>query len=150
MTARSCNSVPFRLSRSAGDLAGSRRDDGDDLSPNRVPPTGRRSGCSPADDPDWSWLKWLPHVRLPDRNRCGRVRPADHRARSVGPGRARAYARFASGGPYVVVVDLRPAARRSSADGRAGVTVIVRRHRGSAYRIRVHEDGTADDRLLTK
>ncbi|MGV0803593.1 type VII secretion protein EccCa, partial [Mycolicibacterium elephantis] len=33
-------------------------------------------------------------------------------------------------------------------DGRAGVTVItLGNHRGSGYRIRVADDGTADDRL---
>ena len=51
-------------------------------------------------------------------------------------------------GPYVVVIDLTGGKAGFPVDGRAGVTVItLGNHRGSAYRIRVDADGTADDRL---
>jgi type VII secretion protein EccCa len=52
------------------------------------------------------------------------------------------------GGPYVVVVDVTGGSAGFPVDGRAGVTLItLGNHRGSAYRIRVDKDGTADDRL---
>ena len=103
------------------------------------------------DDPDWSWLKWLPHVQHPtEADAAGANRMIVHPARRpVRSGRARpALAGFAPGGPYVVVVDLTGGKAGFPPDGRAGVTVItLGNHRGSAYRIRVAEDGTADDRL---
>jgi type VII secretion protein EccCa len=103
------------------------------------------------DEPDWSWLKWLPHVQHPTQtDASGPARMistspdgfADLAAR--GPHTPDA----APGGPYVVVVDLTGGGAGFPPDGRAGVTVItLGNHRGSAYRIRVDEDGSADDRL---
>jgi type VII secretion protein EccCa len=103
------------------------------------------------DNPDWSWLKWLPHVQHPtDFDGGGLSRMiytrqdglADLAAR--GPHSPDAL----PGGPYVVVIDLTGGKAGFPPDGRAGVTVItLGNHRGSNYRLRVAEDGTADDRL---
>ncbi|NTY60692.1 type VII secretion protein EccCa [Mycolicibacterium sphagni] len=106
---------------------------------------------SDAEDPQWSWLKWLPHVQHPsETDAAGPTRMiypgpdglADLAAR--GPHTPDS----TPGGPYVVVVDLTGGKAGFPPDGRAGVTVLtLGNHRGSAYRLRVEEDGTADDRL---
>jgi type VII secretion protein EccCa len=103
------------------------------------------------DDPDWSWVKWLPHVQhKTETDAAGPVRLiytgpeglSDLTAR--GPHTPDA----TPSGPYVVVVDLTGGKAGFPPDGRSGITVItLGNHRGSAYRIRVAEDGTADDRL---
>ncbi|MBO0677346.1 type VII secretion protein EccCa [Mycolicibacterium sp. S2-37] len=106
------------------------------------------------DDPEWSWLKWLPHVAHPtETDFAGPTRMifsapeglADLTAR--GPHTPDA----APSGPYVVVVDLTGGRAGFPPDGRAGVTVLtLGDHRGSAYRIKVGADGTSDDRLPTQ
>jgi len=103
------------------------------------------------DDPEWAWLKWLPHVQHPkDTDAAGPARMiyttpdplSDLAAR--GPHAPDA----PPSGAYIVVVDLTGGKARFPPDGRSGVTVItLGNHRGSAYRIRVDKDGTADDRL---
>jgi type VII secretion protein EccCa len=103
------------------------------------------------DDPDWSWTKWLPHVQHPtDTDAAGAVRMISARPDSLSDLTARGPHTPDSlpGGPYVVVIDLTGGKAGFPPDGRAGVTVItLGNHRGSNYRIRVAEDGTADDRL---
>jgi type VII secretion protein EccCa len=103
------------------------------------------------DDPEWSWLKWLPHVQHPtDTDAAGAVRMISAHPESLSDLAARGPHTPDStpGGPYVVVVDLTGGKAGVPPDGRAGVTVLtLGNHRGSNYRIRVAEDGTADDRL---
>lgn len=103
------------------------------------------------DGPDWSWLKWLPHVQHPTQtDPSGPIRMITTSPESFADLAARGPHTPDStpGGPYVVVVDLTGGTAGFPPDGRAGVTVItLGNHRGSAYRIRVDEDGTADDRL---
>ncbi len=103
------------------------------------------------DDPDWSWLKWLPHVQHPtDVDAAGAVRLISAHPESLSDLASRGPHSPDStpGGPYIVVVDLTGGKAGIPRDGRAGVTVItLGNHRGSNYRIRVAEDGTADDRL---
>ncbi|MGF2943976.1 type VII secretion protein EccCa [Mycobacterium sp. Lab-001] len=103
------------------------------------------------EDPDWSWLKWLPHVQHPtDTDAAGATRMIYTRSDSLSDLAARGPHSPDSlpGGPYVVVVDLTGGKAGFPPDGRAGVSVItLGNHRGSNYRIRVAEDGTADDRL---
>lgn len=103
------------------------------------------------DEPQWAWLKWLPHLRHPNETDViGKTRMiftvpeglSDLSAR--GPHNADA----APSGPHVVVVDLTGGRAGFPPDGRAGVTVLtLGDYRGSAYRIRVDADHTADDRL---
>lgn len=103
------------------------------------------------DDPEWAWLKWLPHVQHPtDTDAAGPVRMISAHPESLSDLAARGPHSPDStpGGPYVVVVDLTGGKAGVPPDGRAGVTVFtLGNHRGSNYRIRVAEDGTADDRL---
>jgi type VII secretion protein EccCa len=103
------------------------------------------------DDPDWSWMKWLPHVQHPtDVDAAGAVRLISVHPESLSDlaGRGPHSPDSTPGGPYIVVVDLTGGKAGIPRDGRAGVTVItLGNHRGSNYRIRVDEDGTADDRL---
>lgn len=103
------------------------------------------------DHPDWSWLKWLPHLQHPtDTDGAGPVRMIYTRPDGLSDLAARGPHSPDSlpGGPYVVVIDLTGGKAGFPPDGRAGVTVItLGNHRGSNYRIRVAEDGTADDRL---
>jgi type VII secretion protein EccCa len=103
------------------------------------------------DDPEWSWLKWLPHVQHPtDTDAAGAVRMISAHPESLSDLAARGPHTPDStpGGPYIVVVDLTGGKAGVPPDGRAGVTLItLGNHRGSNYRIRVAEDGTADDRL---
>ncbi|CQD06308.1 type VII secretion protein EccCa [Mycobacterium europaeum] len=103
------------------------------------------------DDPDWSWLKWLPHLQHPtDTDGAGPVRMIYTRPDGLSDLAARGphSPDALPGGPYVVVVDLTGGKAGFPPDGRAGVTVItLGNHRGSNYRIRVADDGTADDRL---
>ncbi len=103
------------------------------------------------DDPDWAWLKWLPHLAHPtDADGAGPVRMIYTRPEGLSDLAARGPHSPDSlpGGPYVVVIDLTGGKAGFPPDGRAGVTVItLGNHRGSNYRIRVADDGTADDRL---
>ena len=103
------------------------------------------------DDPDWSWLKWLPHVQHPtDNDGAGTTRMIYTRPDSLSDLAARGPHSPDSlpGGPYIVLIDLTGGKAGFPHDGRAGVSVItLGNHRGSNYRIRVAEDGTADDRL---
>ncbi len=102
------------------------------------------------EDPDWSWLKWLPHVQhKTETDAGGAIRMIYTRPDGLGELAARGPHTPDSlpGGPYVVVVDLTGGKAGFPPDGRAGVTVItLGNHRGSTYRIRVDADGTADDR----
>lgn len=103
------------------------------------------------EDPRWSWLKWLPHTQhQTDTDAAGATRLIYTRPDGLADLTARGphTADSAPAGPYVVVVDLTGGKAGFPVDGRAGVTVItLGNHRGSAYRIRVAADGTADDRL---
>lgn len=103
------------------------------------------------EDAEWSWLKWLPHVQhQTDTDVAGPTRMIFTRADGLSDLTARGphTADAAPGGPYVVVIDLTGGSAGFPVDGRAGVTLItLGNHRGSAYRLRLDEDGTADDRL---
>lgn len=103
------------------------------------------------DNPDWAWLKWLPHLQhRSDTDAAGSARMIFTSSDGLSDIAARGPHSPDSlpGGPYVVVVDLTGGKAGFPPDGRAGVTVItLGNHRESAYRIRVSEDGTADDRL---
>ncbi len=104
-----------------------------------------------AEDPDWSWIKWLPHVAHPsDTDESGPTRMIYTGAEGLGDLAARGphTPEGSPGGPHVVVVDLTGGKAGFPPDGRAGVTVLtLGNHRDSAYRIRVAADETADDRL---
>ncbi|OBA77137.1 type VII secretion protein EccCa [Mycobacterium sp. 1554424.7] len=103
------------------------------------------------DDPEWSWLKWLPHLQHPtDTDGAGPTRMIYARPDGLADLAARGPHAPDSlpTGPYIVVVDLTGGKAGFPPDGRAGVTVItLGNHRGSNYRIRVADDGSADDRL---
>ncbi|MED5815690.1 type VII secretion protein EccCa [Mycolicibacterium sp. 050232] len=103
------------------------------------------------EDPNWSWLKWLPHVQhQTDTDAAGPTRLVYTRPDGLSDLTARGphSADSAPGGPYVIVVDLTGGKAGFPVDGRAGVTVLtLGNHRGSAYRLRVDADGTADDKL---
>lgn len=103
------------------------------------------------EDPDWSWLKWLPHVQhQTDTDAAGLVRMISARPDSLADLAARGphAPDTLPTGPYILVVDLTGGKAGFPPDGRAGVTVItLGNHRGSAYRIKVDENGTAADRL---
>lgn len=104
------------------------------------------------EDPDWAWLKWLPHVQhQTDTDAAGATRLVFTRTDGLSDLTARGphTADSAPSGPYVVVVDLTGGRAGFPVDGRAGVTVITLGNHRSAYRIRVGADGTADDRLPT-
>ena len=102
-------------------------------------------------DPDWQWLKWLPHVQhQTDTDAAGPTRLVFTRPDGLADLTARGphTADAAPSGPYVVVIDLTGGRAGFPVDGRAGVTVItLGNHRGSAYRIRLATNGSADDRL---
>lgn len=102
------------------------------------------------EDPDWAWLKWLPHVQhQTDTDAAGAIRLVFTRPDGLADLTARGphSADSAPTGPYVVVVDLTGGRAGFPVDGRAGVTVITLGNHRSPYRIRVAADGTADDRL---
>ncbi|KQY07065.1 peptidase S49 [Mycobacterium sp. Root135] len=102
------------------------------------------------EDPDWAWLKWLPHVQhQADTDAAGAIRLVFTRPDGLSDLTARGphSADSAPSGPYVVVIDLTGGRAGFPVDGRAGVTVITLGNHRSAYRIRVAADGTADDRL---
>ncbi|MBJ7340412.1 type VII secretion protein EccCa [Mycolicibacterium sp.] len=102
------------------------------------------------EDPDWAWLKWLPHVQhQTDTDAAGATRLVFTRPDGLSDLTARGphTADSAPSGPYVVVVDLTGGRAGFPVDGRAGVTVITLGNHRSAYRIRVDSGGTADDRL---
>jgi type VII secretion protein EccCa len=103
------------------------------------------------EDPNWAWLKWLPHVQhQTDTDAAGATRMVFTRPDGLSDLTARGphTADSTPSGPYVVVVDLTGGKAGFPVDGRAGVTVItLGNHRGSAYRIRVDPEGSADDRL---
>lgn len=102
------------------------------------------------EDPDWAWLKWLPHVQhQTDTDAAGATRLIFTRPDGLSDLTARGphTADSTPSGPYVVVVDLTGGRAGFPVDGRAGVTVITLGNHRSAYRIRVDQGGTADDRL---
>ncbi len=102
------------------------------------------------EDPDWAWLKWLPHVQhQTDTDAAGATRLVFTRPNGLSDLTARGphTADSAPSGPYIVVVDLTGGRVGFPVDGRAGVTVITLGNHRSAYRIRVDPKGTADDRL---
>ncbi|MCH9640119.1 MAG: type VII secretion protein EccCa [Actinomycetia bacterium] len=106
------------------------------------------------DDPDWAWLKWLPHVQHPsDTDAAGPIRMVFSRPDGLSDlmGRGPHTADATPSGPYVVVVDLTGGTAGFPPDGRSGVSVITwGNHRGPGYRIRVGDNGMADDRLPTQ
>ena len=102
------------------------------------------------EDPEWAWLKWLPHVQhQTDTDAAGATRLVFTRPDGLSDLTARGphSADSAPTGPYVVVVDLTGGRAGFPMDGRAGVTVITLGNHRSTYRIRVAADGTADDKL---
>jgi ESX secretion system protein EccC len=102
------------------------------------------------EDPDWAWLKWLPHAQhQTDTDAAGATRLVFTRPDGLSDLTARGphSADSAPTGPYVVVVDLTGGRAGFPMDGRAGVTVITLGNHRSTYRIRVAADGTADDKL---
>ncbi|WP_396935277.1 type VII secretion protein EccCa [Mycolicibacterium sp.] len=103
------------------------------------------------EDPNWSWLKWLPHVQhQTDTDAAGPTRLIYTRADGLSDLTARGphTPDAAPGGPYVVVVDLTGGKAGFPPDGRAGVTVLtLGNHRASAYKLQVKADGTAEDKL---
>jgi type VII secretion protein EccCa len=102
------------------------------------------------EDPDWAWLKWLPHVQhQTDTDAAGATRLVFTRTDGLADLTARGphTADSAPSGPYVVVIDLTGGRAGFPVDGRAGVTVITLGNHRSSYRVRVDADGTADDRL---
>ncbi|GLP72965.1 type VII secretion protein EccCa [Mycobacterium antarcticum] len=102
------------------------------------------------EDPEWAWMKWLPHVQhQTDTDAAGATRLVFTRPDGLSDLTARGphTADSAPSGPYVVVVDLTGGRAGFPVDGRAGVTVLTLGNHRSAYRIRVDQDGTADDRL---
>ena len=103
------------------------------------------------ENPDWEFLKWLPHTQSPtERDAAGAVRMivTGTDAFTDLAGRGPHTPDGAPSGPWVVVVDLTGEGAGFPVDGRAGVTVLtLGNHRGSAYRIKVDADGTAEDKL---
>ncbi|OBI46391.1 type VII secretion protein EccCa [Mycobacterium kyorinense] len=102
------------------------------------------------EDPEWSWVKWLPHLQhQTDTDAAGTTRLIFTRPDGLSDLTARGphTPDAGPGGPYVVVIDLTGGTAGFPVDGRAGVTVITLGNHRSAYRIRVDKDGTADDRL---
>lgn len=103
------------------------------------------------EDPAWTWLKWLPHVQhQSDTDAAGPTRLMFTRPDGLSDLTARGphTADAAPAGAYVVVVDLTGGRAGFPVDGRAGVTVItLGNHRGSAYKIKVDADGSAEDKL---
>ena len=103
------------------------------------------------ENPDWAWLKWLPHVQSQsETDAAGAARMVFTREDRLNDLTARGphTADTAPTGPYVVVVDLTGGRAGFPIDGRSGVTLItLGNHRGSVYRIRVDPNGVADDRL---
>jgi type VII secretion protein EccCa len=102
------------------------------------------------EDPDWAWLKWLPHVQhQTDTDAAGATRLVFTRTDGLSDLTARGphTADSAPSGPYIVVIDLTGGRAGFPVDGRAGVTVITLGNHRSSYRVRVDADGTADDRL---
>jgi type VII secretion protein EccCa len=103
------------------------------------------------EDPDWEFLKWLPHTQdQTETDETGSARMVFTRTDGFTDLAARGphTPDAAPGGPWVVVVDLTGEGAGFPVDGRAGVTVLtLGNHRGSAYRIKVAEDGTAEDKL---
>ncbi len=106
------------------------------------------------DDPDWDFLKWLPQTQsVSDSDAAGSARMVFTRTEAFSDlaGRGPHAPDAAPGGPWVIVVDLTGEGADFPVDGRAGVTVLtLGNHRGSAYRIKVHPDGSAEDRLANQ
>ncbi len=102
------------------------------------------------EDPEWSWVKWLPHVQhQSDTDAAGSTRLIFTRPDALADLAARGphTPDATASGPYVVVIDLTGGGAGFPVDGRAGVTLLTLGNHRSAYRIRVDKDGTADDRL---
>jgi type VII secretion protein EccCa len=104
------------------------------------------------EDPEWSWLKWLPHTQhQSDFDAAGATRLVFTRPDGLSDLTARGphSPDGAPSGPYVIVVDLTGGRAGFPVDGRSGVAVLTLGNHKSAYRIRVNPDGTADDRTLS-
>jgi type VII secretion protein EccCa len=103
------------------------------------------------EDPAWAWLKWLPHTQhQTDTDAAGATRLVFTRPDGLSDLTARGphTADAMPSGPYVVVVDLTGGRAGFPVDGRAGVTVLtLGNHKGSAYKLKVNPEGTADDKL---
>ncbi|MCV7353853.1 type VII secretion protein EccCa [Mycolicibacterium fluoranthenivorans] len=103
------------------------------------------------EDPNWAWLKWLPHAQhQSDTDVAGPTRLVFTRPDGLSDLTARGphTADAAPAGAYVVVIDLTGGRAGFPVDGRAGVTVItLGNHRGSAYKLKVNADGSAEDKL---
>ncbi|MDO3639390.1 type VII secretion protein EccCa [Mycolicibacterium arseniciresistens] len=102
------------------------------------------------EDPQWSWLKWLPHVQhQSDTDAAGATRLVFTRPDGLSDLTARGphTADAVPTGPYIVVVDLTGGRAGFPVDGRAGVTVITLGNHKSSYRIKVNPDGSADDKM---
>ena len=106
------------------------------------------------EDPDWEFLKWLPQTQSDsESDAAGSTRMVFTRTEGFSDLAARGphTPDFTPGGPWVIVVDLTGEGADFPVDGRAGVTVLtLGNHRGSAYRIKVHPDGSAEDRLTNQ
>lgn len=106
------------------------------------------------EDPEWSWVKWLPHVaHQKDSDNAGPVRMIYTRPDGLADLTARGphSADAAQTGPYIVVLDLTGGKAGFPVDGRSGVTVVTKgNHRSSGYRIKVNPDGTAEDKLVNQ
>lgn len=103
------------------------------------------------ENPDWEFFKWLPHTQnKAETDEAGSARMVFTRTDGFSDlaGRGPHTPDAVPGGPWVVVVDLTGQGAGFPVDGRAGVTVLtLGNHRGSAYRLKVHPDGTAEDKL---
>lgn len=103
------------------------------------------------ENPDWEFVKWLPHCQnQAESDEAGSARLVFTRTEGFSDLAARGphTPDAAPGGPWVVVVDLTGQGAGFPVDGRAGVTVLtLGNHRGSAYRVKVGPDGTAEDKL---
>jgi type VII secretion protein EccCa len=102
------------------------------------------------EDPNWAWLKWLPHTQhQTDTDAAGATRLVFTRPDGLSDLTARGphTADAMPTGPYVVVVDLTGGRAGFPVDGRAGVTVLTLGNHNSAYKIRVSAAGTAEDKL---
>jgi type VII secretion protein EccCa len=101
-------------------------------------------------DPDWTWLKWLPHMHHPNlEGPSGKLRLiyADDDA-AVGELSSRsphASATASPAGPYHLIINL-TGQTTYPRDGKAGVTYITLGQTRAAYQIKVNNDGTVYDR----
>jgi type VII secretion protein EccCa len=104
-----------------------------------------------AADPDWTWLKWLPHIHHPSlEGPSGKVRliyPDDDSAigSELSSRSPHASATANPAGPYHLVINLTGQTTYPQ-DGKAGVTYITLGQTRASYQIKVDDDGTVYDR----